>query len=337
MNVLRWVSLSCAGVLLVGCRDSTAPEPEVARSDAAAGESAAALATSNTWSMKARMWSARSFSVAATTNGIMYVVGGGSSTAYATTTVQAYSVATNTWSTRKPLPVPRTFMNGASEISGRLYLTGGIGGDLGPPSKRLYVYDPGTNGWSRKRDMPVAGMDGIQAVVKGLLYVYIPMGVDYEGTFLRYTPATDTWKTLARPPTRHGMAQAGVINGKLYLVGGDGGPFYEIMNILSVYDPVTNTWTTKAPMNTPRDLFFAGVINGRLYVTGGGGPSDTRVTEVYDPAANRWTARASLPCYQDSGASAVAGGRLFVIGGGGGQGGDCHYYGLTRRVYAYTP
>jgi N-acetylneuraminic acid mutarotase len=166
-----------------------------------------------------------------------------------------------------------------------------------------------------KADIPVVGTGGAQAVIGGLLYVYVPSpGL---GEFFRYDPATDTWIRRAAPPIDHHYGVAGVIDGKFYLVGGEGGADRFPTAILNVYNPVTNSWTTKVPMSTRRRDFFGGVISGKLYVTGG--VTDTgdelKTTEVYDPATNAWTTKASMPSEQVGGASAVAGGKLFVIGG----------------------
>jgi len=75
--------------------------------------------------------------------------------------VEAYTLSTNSWSARKPLPNARFESNGASVINGRLYVTGGCSGSFFStcsPTKTLYVYNPATNAWSRKADMPRESM-----------------------------------------------------------------------------------------------------------------------------------------------------------------------------------
>jgi hypothetical protein len=62
---------------------------------------------------------------------------------------------------------------------------------------------------------------------------------------------------LRSPPIQHIQGQAEVINGKLYLVGGEGGPTLEATTRLGVYDPATNTWT-RAGMETRRMQFASG-------------------------------------------------------------------------------
>jgi N-acetylneuraminic acid mutarotase len=300
-------------------------------------QSASLLSAGNVWTTRrSGLPPARMELVAGTINGVIYVVGGdtGVDPDRAVKNVDAYNVASNTWSHRQQLPGARSRMNGASVINGNLYVTGGI-----RPLQEGYIftrvtfaYNPRTNRWSRKADMPVGGADGVQGVIRGQLYVYLP-NFDNAGALLRYNPATDRWVTLAPPPVGHGVGMGGVINGRFYLAGGccDRTNLPATRN-LSMYNPNTNTWTTKAPMTTHRREAAAGVINGKLYVAGGTDDVGDVVSsvEVYDPAINRWTSRASMPMARSSAAAAVASGKLYVIGG---QDRD----GPTTRVEAYTP
>jgi N-acetylneuraminic acid mutarotase len=316
-------------------RDPTAPtSPEVVPE----GTEVSAAVAANSWSTKRSMLlPARAHMKAAMLNGIIYVVGGDDiSGEEILRNFDAYSVASNTWTTRRPLPGGRSFMCGLSVIGGKLYTTGGFrtttGGKI--PTRSLYVYTPGTNTWDKKANIPVDALRGTQGVIAGKLYVHIgTISLGADSVFFRYDPATNTWIKRRSPPNQHLQGQAEVINGKYYLVGGVGGPDLEPTTRLDVYDPATNTWTQKASMATGRLNFASGVINGKLYVSGGfdsGGAETFASTEVYDPATNTWSSKAPMPTPQQSMASAVGGSRLFVMGGSDG-------FGLTRRVQAFFP
>jgi N-acetylneuraminic acid mutarotase len=98
-----------------------------------------------------------------------------------------------------------------------------------------------------------------------------------------YDPATNSWTTKAPMPTAREFLAAGVINGKLYAVGGDEltGPF---LNTVEAYDPATNTWTTEASMPTARSGFGASAVNGKLYALGGFSDNGTLNTnEAFNP------------------------------------------------------
>jgi len=160
-------------------------------------------------------------------------------------------------------------MNGVSTIGGKLYVAGGVNGNAVEVST-LYVYDPRTNTWTRKADMPERGGCGAQGVIDGQLYVYVGSncGHSLEGHFYRYTPATDQWTTMPSPSGEHLFPEGAAIGGKFYLVGSTLGAGSG--DQLEVYNSRTNVWTTKAPMPEPSsEIMASAVLNGKFYVAGG--------------------------------------------------------------------
>ncbi len=334
-------SLAALGVLVVfttACSDTTGRDPTAPSSQEGITEPTglSVVPAPNSWTLKRSMlFPARADMKAATLNGIIYVVGGWVGGDTFLRNVDAYNIATNTWSPRRTLPAPRANVNGVSVIGGKLYVSGGVGpiGDFpSGVSRSLYVYDPKANTWHRRADLPVRGSSGAQGVIGGKLYVLVGSISLGARVFFRYDPETDTWIDRAPPPNQHLGGQGEVINGKFYLIGGEGNDDLFPTTLLHVYSPATNTWTTKAPMSRRRKDFASGVINGKLYVAGGQDDTGATLasTEVYDPATNTWAGAASMPTIQSDMASAVGGDRLFVIGGFGPGG-------FTRIVQAFHP
>jgi len=114
----------------------------------------------------------------------------------------------------------------------------------------------------------------------------------------------------------------GAISGTIYVVGGYGSGYANVLGTVEAYDTATNTWTTKAslPVPTRRINGSAAVIGGTIYVMGGipwyGGSSAT--LWAYDPATDTWTAKSPMPTAR-CGLVAVAVGRLiYAIGGASG-------------------
>ena len=127
-----------------------------------------------------------------------------------------------------------------------------------------------------------------------------------SGLLHRYDPTTNTWIARKTAPHAHRYPAAGVIDGKLYVVGGNNGS--SASATLDVYDPVTNTWATKASVPTARLGGAAGaVLGGELYVIGGRNAAGDYIAtvEAYSPATNTWEARTPLPSPR-SGLGAVA-------------------------------
>jgi hypothetical protein len=346
-------ALALSTFWLAGCGDNSTEPTQPAEPTPSGAELAVA---GDRWITRANLPTARAgFALATVTNAagqsIVYAIGGRTDVYPMTVLrkVTAYNVATNTWTERRPLPAPLSHSNGAGVINGKIYVSGGftVIGD-GPPTRALYVYDPGTNTWVRKRDLPAiyggptkdwtVGWGGVTGVIDGKLYVvtFCHSYMFYsENPFcendvigprlFRYNPATDRWVTLAPPfpvaypysPDRVSTLAGGVIGGKFYVMGGD----YTLKGRLSVYDPATNRWTTLT-RNLPQLAGASAVVlQGKLYVMGGSGHRETR---VYDPVANTWHFRAFLPSVRDYASAS----KVFVNGqprielvGGRGPGG----------------
>jgi len=317
---------------VASCRDHSPTQPDSALESVPTPLSRA-LAP-NSWVAKADLPSGRhglALGVARNSSGrdIVYAIGGydiGASSSNVATTVTAYDFATNTWTSRAPLPAGLAHPNGVGNIGGKLYVSGGVrevGNDNVENLPYLFVYDPARNSWSRRADLPQASSDGVTGVIGGKLYVAT------GGKLYRYNPATNRWATLA-PPARARFAGAGgVINGKLYVVGGfsTDGPWNEV----EVYDPVTNKWSARARMPTARVWMDATVLKNKLYVIGGRGAEALATVEVFNPATNTWTTKRPMPTAReqlDVATFATPSGNFRILAVGGWE------YLRTNEMYA---
>lgn len=114
--------------------------------------------------------------------------------------------------------------HGFEELNGLLYVVGGRSDT--DHSNRTYAYDPASNTWSRKADLPpdVVGVQSpVLRAVNGKLYLIGGHNSQIHETFNRtfeYNPATNNWIEKAPMPTiREDMASA-VVNEKIYVMGG---------------------------------------------------------------------------------------------------------------------
>jgi N-acetylneuraminic acid mutarotase len=239
--------------------------------------------TSNTWTSKAALPSARyDGNGAAATNGLLYLPGGHNSAGTLTKTLYVYNRSTNVWSTKAALPISSGC--GASVvISGQLYVLTGCDGTSGYKG-RLHRYSPASNTWTARATAPAAHGHPAVGVINGKLYV--AGGRNATGaataTVHVYDPATNTWSTTRPLPSARYGAAGQVINGKLYVVGGtnaSGGILAETL----VFDPATNLRITKAPMPTARTRLGSAVINNLLYAVGGKVTTDLTKVERYTP------------------------------------------------------
>jgi N-acetylneuraminic acid mutarotase len=278
--------------------------------------------TNNCWTVGEPLPTVRTRFSVGTVNGMIYVLGGqlpGTSPHSAVFTVEAYDPNTNRWLTKAPSPTWPGAQIGV--VNGVLYAVGGTNtGLVDPlPTGDVEAYDPVTDTWTPRQSIANPPYGAGVGVVNGILYAVGGIapggsGIVITGTLQAYDPASDTWTTKAPMPTPRIGFRVGVLNGLLYVVGGDNAGTVE------AYDPVTDTWVTKQHMLTVRSGFDVGVVNGMLYAVGGATGSDVALTitdrvEAYDPATNTWTTKAPMPIARLYPSVAVLNGILYALGG----------------------
>lgn len=220
-------------------------------------------------------------------------------------------------------------------VNGKIYAGGGYHGNNNN-SNDWQEYDPSTDAWAFKNDMPgnVANRSGgVTFTINGK--AYLGMGIENFNNFTaswnflndlwEYDEANDTWTQKADfPGMGGGFCGVFVIENKAYVIGGTTGKLNaDGSNQLYEYDPAADTWTQKAdfPAQYIKDQPFAFAANGKGYISCGqtdAGISDK--TYEYDPAADTWTEKAAFA------GGAVSSGVTFMANGVpycglGGQGG----------------
>jgi hypothetical protein len=272
-------------------------------------------------------------------NGILYAVGGSivhtgvGGYAELLSTVEAYSPSTNSWSSKAPLPTPRSGV-AVGVVDGILYALGGSSSQTKPTLDTMDAYDPVRNAWTARAPMPTPRSGFALGVTRGTLYAVGGWATNNGPTGLveAYDPITNKWTIKAPLPSPRVALSVGVVNGILYAVGGaccSPGHGSRIFGTVEAYDPATNTWTTKAPMPTPRYYLAVAVVNLTLNAVGGhkgsGGNAPTTnetayattagVVEAYDPSRNVWTAKAPLPGNTNFVSLGSVNGILYAVGG----------------------
>lgn len=278
--------------------------------------SAAVAAAANSWSNRAaypgRVTTEGFLAMAPNAAGqsIVYYLGGVPMTedeAFNGVRVKAYNVATNSWTT-KTAGVQVWQTNGAGKIGSRIYFSGGLADENMEHelfyTSDVWAYDYGSDRMIRKAGLPIVGGLGVSGVIDGKLYV-LPgfcstIGFPAPGycseerfatrRFFRYDPAANQWVGRPWAPHNHARGAAGVIQGKLYVVGGVDLRTEAGTADLDVYDPATNTWKTLAPIPTGGRAIGA-VIGGKLFVIVQPRSGERRAYD-YTPGTNAWRSRA---------------------------------------------
>src|SRR5918997_6775776 len=89
-----------------------------------------------------------------------------------------------------------------------------------------------------------------------------------------YDPSADRWSTKASLPIGLHHTGIGVVENKLYIIGGFTKSFLSVWEPTAgvyQYDPQSDSWTERAPMPTMRGALAVAEVSGKLLAIGGGG------------------------------------------------------------------
>jgi N-acetylneuraminic acid mutarotase len=125
-----------------------------------------------------------------------------------------------------------------------------------------------------------------------------------------WTQNGGTWQTRVPMPFSRQELATGVLNGKLYVIGGfDAGG--RSTATVQVYNPTTNTWSSAYAIPYAVNHNSAAVAGGKLYSFGAGGG-----VFIYNPNNNSWGVVASTHyVHGDTAAVGVIDNRIYVAGG----------------------
>ena len=287
-----------------------------------------------------------------TVGGKMYVFGGQELGWKSLGLVYEYDPVDDKWTKKKDMPLP-THHAALAELNGKIIVAGGFiepraenkGNPPGwEPIDNVWEYDPRGDTWRALAPLPSKRGSAIAGTVGGKVYViggaanhpgssetYIdrtrgrPSLHRAVGTNDVYDPATNKWTSRSPMPTARNHAAAGVVNGKIYVIGGRVGSVFmstgSNTDIVEEYDPATDQWGgLRAPMPTPRSGGGWAVHNGRIYIGGGEGRSYQysaafKAVEAYDVAANFWHVLPAMQVQRHGVAGAVIGNRLHLVSG----------------------
>ena len=222
-------------------------------------------------------------------------------------------------------------------IGGRVLLERDEFGDT--ELSTVEMYDPETDTWERKANMPTARSGVSVSVVDGKIYAIggeTIKKIAYHKSWTNetkelptvemYDPVTDTWTQKADMPTPR-KTKTCVVDGKIYAIGGSGfdltsNNHWQLATV-EVYDPTTDAWAKAKSMNHTRYDAALSVVNGEIYAMGGTGwpliedqsNSYLSSVEVFNPETNRWQERTEMIAPKAGHAASVIDGKIYVTGG----------------------
>ena len=296
------------------------------------------------WTRKADMPTARIGFATSVVNGKVFVIGGSAQLEMdefgdmSLSTVEMYDSKTDTWEPKSEMPTARSGVS-VSVVDGKIYAIGrskikkiqiprGFRSE-GEELATVEMYDPVTDTWTQKTDMPTPKKT-MTCVVDGKIYAVGGWLNTNEQPQLEtvavYDPTTDTWAKAQSMNHARCSAAIDVVNGEIYAIGGLGHSQIEdqldvYLSSVEVFNPKANQWRERTEMPAPKALHTASVINGKIYVIGGYFTKDNEfkklsTIEIYDPATDRWTQEQDLPVGKWGHKTEVIDGQVYIFGGG---------------------
>jgi N-acetylneuraminic acid mutarotase len=282
-----------------------------------------------------------------TVNGKLYVMGGWAD-GKARGANYEYDPATDKWTKRAPMPRP-THHAAMAAANGKIYVMGGFVapantavplGTAWEPIADAWEFNPATDSWKPLAPLPGKRGAATAAEVGGKIYViggattmegskdpfFTAFGpARVLGTNDVYDPATNKWESRNPMSVPRNHAFGGVVNGKIYVIGGRTGQAFILSatntDVVEEYNPAANTWSIPMErMPTARSGGASGTDGRRIYVAGGEVTTTElvgafRAIEAYDPATNSWMTLPSMPMPRHGVAGAVIGNRFHLVSG----------------------
>ncbi|MFT5124709.1 MAG: N-acetylneuraminic acid mutarotase [Kiritimatiellia bacterium] len=285
---------------------------------------------SQDWKKAAPSPFARVESPTAVVDGKLYLFGGFTSSLGASTQLDVYDPATDTWSRLKDMPTGVTHLNPAMDGKTIWFAGGFKGKHPGPVTDEVWKYDVSSDRWVAGPALPEPRGGGGLAVVGRTLHFFGGYKPD------RQTDSGDhwslslddgkAWEREADLPDPRGHVAAIALGGMVYALGGDHGHDRTQIDVASChrFDPATKKWTAVASLPDGRSHFESStLIHGGQIIVIGGRCNQTKpprgvVRDVlaYDPKADTWTVVGDLPGVLLAPSAAIISGRMVITGGG---------------------
>jgi N-acetylneuraminic acid mutarotase len=189
-----------------------------------------------------------------------------------------YDPTLDQWTQKTDFPGGKRYGAVAGVVNGKAYVISGYSynGSSGNYMQDVWQYDPTTDQWTQKANMPAAGRtDGASFAIGDKIY----FGSGYNPTqlnvilndFWEYTPATDTWvqkKDFVGTPRYTSVSFA--IGSKGYMGTGFQSNQPNALSDFWEYNPSSDSWTQKAIVGkTPRYDAAGFAIGNTAYIGDG--------------------------------------------------------------------
>lgn len=227
------------------------------------------------------------YSLESVNNRIYLIAGHTDNTCAPSNFMWEFNPANNSFTSRTN-PPNHVASPATAAVNGKIYLFGGnctcnsFGGCF---RQEAYEYNPSTNTWTQRANLPVAAAGQSAETINGKIYI---IGGRINGTsastnVYEYDPVLNTYTSRAPLPVGRYDHATAVYNNKIYVFGGTEPSLNESRRV-DIYDPASNTWSRGENLPAGRSQLAAVTVGSRIYVISGGfGSSAYNTTWEYNP------------------------------------------------------
>lgn len=301
------------------------------------------------WANKHDLNFFRAYFPAVALNGKIYVFGGATSLTTAINSIEAYDIASDTW-TVLPYVLPQTLCGMAAvELDGSIYIIGGADNYLGMPRSKVYRFHPETG---FDPDSTIASLPAPRmfhsACVAPDGKIYVIGGIDPTNEFFNtvfvYNPSNNSWANGDSINIKRGTHTSVVVGNKIYVIGGTQ-TYTSAMNSVEVYDfgnPSPHWVIAPESLTQARMLHGSAVaLYNKIFSLGGLATTSTAELSVegFDPETNggKWDHICDLPFDRRAFGCVGAGDNIFIMGGNSGSAGLTSTQALTLISADHEP
>lgn len=219
---------------------------------------------------------------------VMYVIGGQDGGAPTQSDENdMYTAATNVWLNKTVLPDDIQYAM-IDSIDTDIFVIGGFDG-VAARLDTVHIYDTVLDTWSTGATMTTKRSHAASEAVDGKIYV-IAGGVSggFTGVNEEYTPLpTNSWasKTAIRAAHEVDAPATGVVNGKIYVIGGWNGASTKLV---SEYNVSGDSWAIMTDKATIVQAAAYATVNNKIYVIQGFSTVNEKLNLAYDPGLDTW-------------------------------------------------
>jgi hypothetical protein len=257
------------------------------------------------------MTSNRGLIASATDGNNIYVCNGFSFTDSATTQIEKYNIATNTWSAFSNTNLPLRYSS-AEVVDDNLYVfNGGQSNTTYNDKMEVINLTTGVVSYSTVNPSPVRSAGS--SVWNGKIYSFGGSGSSgYSAKLYVFDPVVQTWTELADMPQAK-ETKGEIINGKLYVIGGFNSAMPSYSTSIDCYDIQTNTWSHLIDIPNVNSASSTSAYQNKIWIIG----DYTNLTFVgyYDVLTNQFVSIQSNIIGRRHAGAVALNNNLYAFGG----------------------